>query len=125
MTNLADIPRAYQKTATIKPFPLANANCGPMAVNVRPAMVEVETLVPVLEGLAIARERDRELAQRIARLVQAPGTEQPEAASESLEYRIMSWLANAVTIAGIVLLIILAASLLADLPGLLARGIAS
>lgn len=116
MTALADIPRACP----------ANDARPPLSAADRRALMETEALAGAIEDLDRARRRDRALIDDVARLIEAPASAAVEIAqpeSECLEYRIMSGLTTFMGAAAIITIAIFAASLLADLPGLLTREI--
>ncbi|MGR3464251.1 hypothetical protein [Limimaricola sp.] len=121
MTALADIPR-------IRPERPANDTRPPLTADDRRALIETETLAEALEDLDRARRRDRNLIDAVSRLTVLPVPEndiqpsQPEI--ESLEYRVMAGLAAFISAVAVILVATFALSLLADLPSVLARGIA-
>ncbi|MGR3593007.1 MAG: hypothetical protein ACU0B9_06835 [Limimaricola soesokkakensis] len=121
MTALADIP-------CVHPARPANAPRPPLSAEDWCALIETESLANSLEDLDRARRRDRSLIEAVARLTAPPTpindieTDQPE--SDSFEYRVMSGLAAFIGVAAVILVATFALSLLADLPSVLARGIA-
>lgn len=120
MTALADIPRACPERP-------ANDARPPLSAADRRALMETEALAGAIEDLDRARRRDREHIDNVARLTAAPASTAIEVAqleSESLEYRIMSGLAALIGGAAVLVVGVFVISLIADLPGLLTRGIA-
>jgi len=120
MTALADIPCVHPARSANDPRP-------PLSAEDWCALIETESLANSLEDLDRARRRDRTVIADVARLTAAPVRDaievvQPE--SDSLEYHVMSGLAALIGAAAVILVVTLALSLLADLPSVLARGIA-
>ena len=120
MTALADIPRARPASPANDARPLLPAAD-------RRTLNETETLAGAIEDLDRARRRDRNLIDAGTRLTAQPAPvaiETPQAESGSFEYRLMSGLTAFISAAAVVVVVAFAVSLVADLPGLLARGIA-
>jgi hypothetical protein len=121
MTALADIPRIYFARPANDPRP-------PLSADDRRALIETEALAEALEDLDRARRRDRKLIEAVSRLTAMPTPvndiepDQPE--GDSFEYRVMSGLAAFIGTVAIILVATFALSLLAELPSVLARGIA-
>lgn len=121
MTALADIPRVHPARPANDPRP-------PLSADDRRALLETETLAEALEDLDRAHRHDRGLIEALSRLTALPAQvndiepDQPE--GDSFEYRVMSGLAAFIGATAVILVATFALSLLADLPSVLARGIA-
>ncbi|WPY93189.1 hypothetical protein T8T21_08615 [Limimaricola variabilis] len=120
MTALADIPRVHPARPANDPRP-------PLSAEDRRALIETESLANSLEDLDRARRRDRTVIADVDRLTAAPVHDVIDVVpleSDSFEYRVMSGLAAFIGAAAVILVATFALSLLADLPSVLARGMA-